>query len=190
MTLIVGIEHEGAVYMGADCGGWYGDGFEDAHTSPKIFSLPPLVLGGAGTVRATQLVRYACAELPAKIGDDSQGYLVRELVPRIRGVLEAGGSIERENGVENATAEFLVSCGGQLFNVSDRLCVFHNSRGYATAGHPIARAVASGVLAVTAEFDPMRRIRWALEAAENHTDAVRSPFCFNPPQTLALSAVA
>lgn len=178
MTLIVGIEHEGGVYLGADSGNWRGDGLESSNATPKLCQVGPLLVGLCGAQRLNNLVRYGIGDLPAARGD-AERYLVLEFIPRLRDALLAAGAMGKDQeGRDSADGAMLVACGGMVFTISNEMCVARNTFGYAATGHPTAIAIALGVLACTARREPEERIRQALEVAEDHCDAVRGPYVF------------
>lgn len=191
MTLIVGIEHEGAAYMGADSGFW-SNSLEDANVQPKLFTLGPLLVGCAGTLRVSNIVRYGIEDLPPVEGADCLRYIVREFVPRMRAAVLEGGAMERDGDqCDRWGGNLLIACGGELYSLSGYFCAMRNTRGYASAGHDLAQAVASGVLASTPNRPPAERIGLALRTAEDHTDVVRAPYVLEVQQAPSqLAAVA
>lgn len=179
MTLIVGIEQDGVAYVGADTGVWENNNVENLPDG-KIIEAGPLLIGMAGHWRVANIVRYALDALPVLGSRAPEAYVVREFVPRMRAALTEAGAMEQgEDKSDKWSGNALIACSGQLFSLSDWFCVYRNSRGYATAGHQVAAAIAKGVFAATAiGTAPRDRLALALEAAEAHTDAVRGPYTF------------
>ena len=178
MTLIVGIEDAGRVYMAADSGAWGSCGFVDSGAHFKLARVGPLLLGCAGDLRASNLVRHALDDIPAVEGDPER-YLVREFVPRLRGVMEAHGADKTndETSTKGWGGWCMVAVQGQIYALSAAYCVFRNTRGYAAVGADAARGVALGVLSVTKDRLPVaERLRLALHQAAEHTENVRAPF--------------
>ncbi len=177
MTLIVGIEQAGVVYMAADTGGWR-DGFEDSTAASKLFTLGPLLIAYCADLRAANIVRYRMEDLPSVEGDP-EAYMVREFIPRLQSALDANWGFKK--GDEEAQlwgGSMLVGCGGHVFQVSGAFDVWRNDRGYAVFGGTSAMGVALGVLAVTQGVPTSARLTLALEVAADHTDYVRAPFHF------------
>lgn len=181
MTLIVGVEHAGAVYMGGDTGMW--DQFTAPFRGTKLVSLPGLVLGVAGAFKGNNLLAHAL-EVPAREADTgAERWLVRQVVPAMRTVFADGGMWTSDNdggGVPGLL--ILAAVEGELFEIGGDLSVTRSARGYGAVGHASAVGVALGVLHATrGAADPCERIRMALEAGEEHTSSVRAPYTFHGP---------
>lgn len=179
MSVVVGIEHQGTVYMGADSGGWR-NGFEDASSTSKLIRVGPLLIGCTGDLRAQNVLEHWVDDLP-ELGDSVERYLIRELIPRIRDASVAQGCVKKFDECEGADGwggHLLIGARDELWLLSGAYCVFRNTRGYAAVGADSGAGIALGVLYATASLEPWQRISQALAAAEEHTDVCRRPFHF------------
>lgn len=179
MSLAVGIQHEGVIYMGADSGMW--NNYEDTCARAKIFRWGPLLVGAVGRGRFINLVRTADPPPLPKGGEfDHEYVLVRFVVPHLRGILQEAGALQtdKEDGEESG-GNLLVAYRGELAEISEDLGVSISRRPYDATGHPSAVGCAYGALFVSHDSaDPIQRLRLAFDAAEEHTDAVRGPYIF------------
>lgn len=176
MSLIMGLEHDGDVWMGTDSGCW-GD-FLNPVLPPKVWQWGDVLVGGVGRTQFVGALRTGDFP-PDYIGysafEDIERYLVREFVPHCKEVLSQAG-VEPKKGRDSGGA-LIVAVSGVLADIANDWSVEIVSRPYLGQGAPTAVAVAYGSLWETRDSpDPQDRLVRALEAAEGHTDAVRRPF--------------
>src|SRR6185503_11917431 len=98
MTVIIGLEHEGAVYMGADSisiNGWA----KDIIAGKKIFHKADMLFGVAGNPRQAQLIQYYLSPR-TQLDESDEAYLVLEVIEPLHQLFKAKGFIETENGRE------------------------------------------------------------------------------------------
>ena len=172
MTCIVGITRDGSVHMGADsCGS---DDWSCTNvTNPKIFINGEFLIGGAGSFRLIDLLRFSLV-VPAqseKISDDA--YMRTIFITRVRKLLEENGY----NQNNNEAGEFIVGYHGRLYSVQEDHAILNvPDWGYAIG---LGEGAARGSLWTTrANPDIDHRLQIALEAAEVTTLSVRGPFVF------------
>src|SRR3990167_10350179 len=113
MTCIVGLEHNGKVFMGGDSGGASGWDMR-LMTVPKVFRKQSLLIGSTGSIRMGQVIQYApnlpeLAEHP-----DNYAYLVESFVPFIRSAFKDAGNLKIEDSVEEGGV-FLVGIRGEIY---------------------------------------------------------------------------
>lgn len=170
MTCIIGLEHEGRIYMGADSSsisGW--DRVETA--IPKIFTLRSqseedhwavkFLLGCAGSPRAAQILRYHLKVKPPHTVNVVE-YLVTEFIEPARLALKDHGVAEVENAKEaTGGSQFLLGYEGQLFLVDSDFQLTRFASGMAAVG--VGANYALGAMLALTTRDPQKRILKALE---------------------------
>lgn len=176
MTCIVGLEHEGKVYIGGDSAGVNGWTMM-VRADEKVFTNGPFVMGFTSSFRMGQLLRFAL-HVPSRAEDQADDYefMCTTFIEAVRKCLKDGGFAKVENGVDSAGV-FLVGYRGRLYYVDVDFQVGRAASGYSACG--CGDEIALGALAVTSgafALDPEQRVRRALEAAQAHSAGVRGPF--------------
>lgn len=172
MTCIVGLVDNGKVWMGADaqCGAY------EVHLVPgqKVFLKDGFLIGGCGSLRTLQLVRYKMTIPKYHSDDDLLEYMVTDFAESLRTCLKTGGIAEKENERESYYGDLLVGREGRIFLVGSNYCVIEGVEPYLTTGS--GGDLARGSLRTTSHLAPVDRIRKALEAANVGNSFVRPPF--------------
>ena len=184
MTAIAGFTNKGMVWVGGDSAA--SDEYHVAIRSDKKVWIADVhnekaVVGGAGSYRVNQLIRYGLVwpKPPAK----SKGvealnrYMVIDLIDSMRECLSSRGVLLRKNEVESHENDILVGFRGKLFVIVSDLQVECSRLPFQAVGS--GGDVALGVLDVlrsSRKFSPRQKIVMALKAAERHTPYVRGPF--------------
>lgn len=173
MTAIVGLVHEGTVYIGGDSAGVSGYSMT-VRADAKVFTVGPYLLGFTTSFRMGQLIRYAL-DPPTPDGSDLDRFMSTTFVDAVRACLKAGGWAKKDNDREEG-GTFLVGVAGRLFTIEDDYQVGASADGYAAVG--CGSEIALGALFATARtrMAPERRIVVALQAAERFSAGVRGPF--------------
>lgn len=188
MTCIVGLEHEGKVYVGGDSAGVGGYSLT-IRTDSKVFTKPgfaedyspvPWVMGFTTSFRMGQLLRYSLdlPFLPKDPDTDLEEFMVTEFVEAMRTALRDGGWLKKNSEREQG-GTFLVGVRGQLFTIDSDLQVGRSADGYASVG--CGEDLALGALYATKEppifgDDVEARVELALAAAAHHSAGVAGPF--------------
>jgi ATP-dependent protease HslVU (ClpYQ) peptidase subunit len=175
VTAIVGLVHEGTVYLGGDSAGVAGWSLT-VRADAKVFANGPYILGFTTSFRMGQLLRYAF-EPPKPEGEDLARFMATTFVDTVRETLKTGGWLRRDSEREDG-GTFLVGVEGRLFEVHDDFQVGEPADGYTAVG--CGHEIAVGALYATARsrMAPQRRVRLALEAAERFSAGVRGPFTY------------
>ncbi len=173
MTCIIGLVHDGKVYMGGDscysCGNIKG-----TLKSPKIFKYKNMLLGTAGSLRFMQSLKYDFAP-PIDSSLDVIEYIVSEFIPDLREVLRKAGIMEEKDKIETTDSRILVGYRGRLFIISSNFAIIEDSNEYLAIGG--ADEVALGSLYTTRGMSvPEFRIQEALRAAAHFNPYVSEPF--------------
>lgn len=181
MTCIVGLAHEGKVYMGGDSAGVNDSWGMTIRADQKVFTRTETVLertdewvfGFTSSFRMGQVLRYA-TELPIGPADDAdiERFLCTRFIDYWRAALAKAGWLATENGREEA-GSFLVGYRGMVFEVGSSMQVGCSVDGYAAVGCGDDLALGS---MYTSTGDPEQRVLTALRAAEHGSAGVRAPF--------------
>lgn len=179
MTVIVGLAHDGAVYMGGDSAGV-------AHLDlsvrrdTKVFNRGPYVVGFTDSFRMGQVLQYA-TELPAPPTDQRKlhGFMVRDFIDAVREALKDAGWSYDQGGRESGGA-FLVGVRGRLFEICSDYQVGETRSGWNAVGCGGALALGSlhstGRMTDIWNLAPRARVHFALEAADYGSAGVSRPF--------------
>lgn len=189
MTCVVGMEHEGEVYLGFDsfCASDFCNAATRADTKGWIHQGEyNFVIGGTTSYRMLQILRYH-AEPPNPDDDHTewnegevtewwQRWMVTRYVPHVRKALTEHGYTKNDGGQESA-GTWLVGVGGYLFSVDSDFQVCRTASGYNACGSGSYHALGAlhALAALTGRTDPSH-LPYALAAAEAHGAGVRSPY--------------
>lgn len=179
MTAIVGLVHDGKVYIGGDSNVSYG-WVQQRLAAPKVFVLPKaqMIVGVSGDVRIQQIFQYhADIELPE---GDAEQTLVQFFIPHFREVVKQHGYEKADNGQSSAgDIAALFGFRERLFRMDGNFAISGYQSSYAAVGS--ASETAIGALAALSlhtvgRFAPETLIRSVLEICEIHGLYVRPPF--------------
>jgi len=179
MTCIVGLEHNGKVYMGGDSAA--ADGWNiRLSTTPKVFRKQSLLIGYTWSFRMGQVIQYAhdlpeLAEHP-----DNYTYLIESFIPFVRNAFRAAGFLKIENSQEEG-GQFLVGIRGEIFTIHSNFAVLRAIDGFDSIGCGFAYAL--GAMRIMkfngkTDEDPQIAVGFALEAAAYFSNGVSGPFVF------------
>jgi len=191
MTCIVGVEHEGVVYMGADSialNGWA----KDVIAQDKLFKRAGMLFGCAGNPRMAQLLRYQTTFAPQKKGQSDEEYIVCEVIEKARLTFKEYGYTETENGREMG-ANFLLGYNGKLYSVENSFQLCRSARMmYAMgAGDDFALGALYSILKqfeTWTEVAITQAIKHALEMAAELSAAVSAPFVVEKLSVVEMTA--
>jgi ATP-dependent protease HslVU (ClpYQ) peptidase subunit len=173
MTCIVGLVHDGKVYMGGDSAGVAGYDLT-VRADEKVFTNGEFIMGFTSSFRMGQLLRYKFKPPYHMPGVPTDEYMVTSFVDEVRKCLREGGYARNNNGEESG-GTFLVGYKGELFVIHDDYQVAKVVDGFAAVG--CGYQVARGALFATSPgLLPEDRVKKALEAAERFSAGVRGPF--------------
>lgn len=181
MTCIVGLEHEGRVYIGGDSAGVAGWSLT-VRADSKVFlrdvpHIGPAAFGFTSSFRMGQIIRYAF-EPPSPKADaepaDIDAYLVAEFIPALRKAFAEHGYEKADNG-RTSGGTFLMGIAGRLYRVDSDYQVGRAVAPYDAIGCGDNVALGALYMAV-GEGPPRDAALVALKAAEAHNAGVRDPF--------------
>jgi hypothetical protein len=171
MTCIVGLEHQGSVWIGGDSAGVSGTQLSDRLDS-KVFHVRDYLIGFTASFRLGSLLRYRFKPpKPPSRGLDRM--MATTFVDGVRKCLKEGGLTRVDQSVESG-GTFLVGVSGRLYLIDRDFQLGRYRMGFHALG--AGARVALGAMHVTPELEPKHRIILALRAAECFTTSVRRPF--------------
>lgn len=175
MTCIVGLVHEGIVYMGGDSAAIDTDTLDVvSRLDEKVFMNDEMMMGFTSSFRMGQLLRYALTVPDHPSRKDSMAYLVTDFVDAVRGLFHEKGYLTKENEQESG-GSFLLGYRGELFVIEEDFQVARHKDGYAAIGCGMSYALGSLHSTHTC-LDPFERIRMALDAASHFSAGVQPPY--------------
>ncbi|GJD58678.1 hypothetical protein [Methylobacterium dankookense] len=177
MTCIVGLEHEGRVYIGGDSAGVDSRYALTVRADEKVFARDGVVMGFTSSFRMGQLLHYALVLPRQAEGQDDMEFMVTTFMDAVRTCLKAGGYTKVENAVEEG-GTFLIGRKGRLYTIQDDFQVARASLRFDAVG--CGDLIALGALWANEKSEgihtPEGRVQHALMAAEQMSAGVRGPF--------------
>jgi ATP-dependent protease HslVU (ClpYQ) peptidase subunit len=165
MTCIVGLEHEGRVYLAGDTQGTGGN-YKARYTEPKVFMRGSVGFGYTSSYRFGQILEYILPE-PVVPNDkkDIPKWLIGTLIPDIKKALKDSGYDEG--------GTCLIAVKGTLWELHDDFCVLRPSCGYSAvgSGHEYAKGAMFMSLGYL-EKDPSTLVKKAVLAAGQFSPTV------------------
>lgn len=132
MTCIVGLEHEGKVYMGGDSAAV--SRWDMTRTRlKKVFRRGTFLVGYTTSFRMGQLLQYRLAVPKREGGMDPLEYMATVFVDAVRACLKEGGVAKIENAVEEG-GSFLVGYEGVLYHLESDFQVNYSQDGFMAVG--------------------------------------------------------
>ena len=173
MTCIVGIAHNGKVYMGGDsCGSSY---TWQTVGNPKVFRVDNRFLIGCTTsFRMIDILRFELevGEQAADVSDDE--FIRTTFIRAVRDCFKEHGWLKGSTD-KNEGGNFLLGYRGTLYEVQDDFSVLNSPKTGMAVGS--GESPARGSLHTTREdSDAQKRVIQALEAAEAVAIGVKAPF--------------
>ena len=171
MTCIVGLKHEGKVYMGADSAADTDDS-RFQYAPSKIIERNGLIVGLAGVPRAMQILQHGTkiVKPKAKLDEDAADVYMFTLCNTLMESFAQHGMMQEDG---NADFNFLVAFGVHLYLIDGNFQYIRAAEDYLAVG---CTEYALGSLYCTIEKEPEERILMALMAEEHHGVGVMGPF--------------
>lgn len=176
MTCIVGLAHEGKVYLGADSAAL--DGWKIQQTAwSKIVRRGPFLFAGTGSFRGIQALKHFLKIRAQEPEETDEHYLVVGLSEAIRLCFkEHGISTVESNAEKHMNFAALLGFHGNLYTIEggEQFQVIHLTCPYDANGS--GQWFALGSLYSTEGLPPVDRLLKALGAAANFNIGVCGPF--------------
>ena len=179
MTCIVGVEHEGSVYIGGDSAGvepWSLAICGRADEKVFVTDSGEFIMGFCGSFRIGQLLRYALTTPEQSQKKDDMAYMVTDFVDAVRVMQKEKGSMKKENELEESDASFLVGYKGHLYCIESDFQVGRPIENYAAVGCGAQIALGAMFATRNSGLAAENRIELALSAAAEYSAGVRAPF--------------
>lgn len=115
MTIILGLEHDGKVYIGADsiiADGWG----RDLTAQPKVFRVGSFLFGCAGSSRQNQILQYHLDVRPQETNETDEGYIVSGLIQAVRRAYSEHGYLTKEENRDTGAA-FMVGYKSKIWSI-------------------------------------------------------------------------
>lgn len=175
MTVIVGLEANGKVVMGADSIG-VNNYLAEIRLDPKIFFVDEMMIGFCGSFRMGQLLQYRLEIPKHPDGIPDHEYLCTAFVDAVKKLFNDHEVEKERSGVKEAIGAFLVGYRGHVYAIFEDYQVGRSHAGYASVGAGDQYALGAMSATEGMRIKPIRRVQLALEAAEKHSPWVRGPF--------------
>lgn len=174
MTAVVGLEHNGVVYIGADSAGTNSILQQTVRADEKVFANDEFVMGFTSSFRMGQLLRYRLS-IPSRSESEQDDFrfMCTEFVDAVRQCLKDGGFASSDEG-RDVGGTFLVGYRGSLYCVDSDFQVAKSTHPFMAIG--CGDDLALGAMAASPYKDPLKRIQHALEIAEEFSAGVKGPF--------------
>lgn len=170
MTCIVGLVHEGDVYIGGDSAGIAGLSLS-IRSDEKVFGNGPFIMGFTTSFRMGQLLRYKFAPPAQTVHQDDMEYMVTSFIDACRQCFSGNGFGDKE---ATHGGNFLVGYKGKLYNIEGDHQVGLPKAPFDAVG--CGSDLALGAMYATEGLNPEERIRLALSAASCFSAGVSPPF--------------
>lgn len=175
MTCIVGISNGTTVFLGGDSASV--GGLDISRTlHPKVFKNGSYVMGYTTSFRMGQLLEFGTLPEPTKQDRNNlYRFMITKFVPAIRKLFKDGGYLKVEDSQE-AGGTFLVGIKGELFIIDDDFQVQQKPEHFYACG--CGEPIALGAMYASNGKKPLEILQIGLQAAEQYSAGVRSPFHF------------
>lgn len=178
MTCVVGLVHEGIVYIGADSLG--SNGYtKTVRRDRKVFKLkdtPNAIIGYTDSFRMGQLLMYADGLIDKRDEPEiNHEYLVTKFIPNVIKLFEQNGYGKSEDG-EKYGGTFLIGYKNKLYKVENDYQVGEPFNGFDACGSGEAFALGSLYTSEGIGLSPEERIISALRSASEFGTGVQPPF--------------
>lgn len=173
MSLVIAIKDGDRIVFGADKQATSGD--NRTHLATKIWTVrdcPSIIMGGVGSVRATQIMQYSSIinkNFLEPTGLTTE-FIVNQVCPRIVEVLRTSGiNVNANKDVPSEiciSSAFLIAENDKAWLIHHDLSVIEIDKYYAIGS---GSQIANGALFVTPNQNPFTRITDAIDAAAENT---------------------
>ena len=172
MTAIVGLIHEGRVWMGGDSATTYSDATRRSDGDTKVKLIGDMLIGCAGSARSSQIIHYSFKPPKHPQRVSPLAYISGPWMKQLQKSIKDQWA---EFYAHEGDFEFLIGYRGQLFLVDGHFGVSNTRRSYDAIGCGANLALGS-MYSTEGLSDPEKRITIALSAASEFSAAVSPPF--------------
>ena len=175
MTCIAGLVADGRIWMGGDSVAT-AEATVYAKAEPKLFRRNGMLIGVAGSPRATQLLQHGLTLGPCENLARLDKYMACDFVDAVRECLKNGGYAKKKDEQETFDSILLVGLAGCLFTIFQDYQVHRDARDFGAIGSGMHEARGSLFTTENLRLSPRARICRALQAAAAFDAHVRPPF--------------
>lgn len=170
MTCVIGLIHNGDVYIGADSAGTAGLS-RTIRLDEKVFGNGPFIIGGTTSFRMLQLLRYKFSPPAQTIHQNDMEYMVSSFIDACRNCFAVNGF-----GDKDATSggTFLVGYKSKLYCIQSDYQVGVSQGNFDAVG--CGADLALGAMYASEGLAPDKRIEMALSAAAFFNAGVAAPY--------------
>lgn len=168
-TCIVGIVHNGNVWMGCDSMA-SSEYVKSEMRAPKIFRSGEMLIGVCGALRVRDVVEFITANERGEGVVNDRAFLIQNYVPALRSGLKDAGVLDTDEG-DAFDGGMLIGYRGRLFQLYSDFALMEHERWAVGSGSEYAL----GSLFSTSG-EPQKRIKTALQAACEFSPSCGPPF--------------
>jgi len=172
MTCIIGLEHNGHVYIGADSAAQAGWKVRPTRLQ-KVFRRGPFLIGYTTSFRMGQILQHHLEVREPEKKESDDAFMVCAFIEAVRECLKDKGFTKIENNQEEG-GFFLVGYAGTLYQVTGDFQINSSTEGLDAFG--CGDDYALGAMKALEDLPPRKRIKKALEIAAHFSGAVCAPF--------------
>lgn len=174
MTCIIGLAHEGEVYIGADS--MSASGWNQRQTKlRKVFQVGQFLIGYTTSFRMGQILQYHLEVRQQQDGESNERYMVVAFAEAVRVCLKDKGYARIDSNTESG-GDFLVGYKGEVYHVSSDFQVNYYADGLAAVGCGEQYALGAMRALETRIKNPAQRIEESLKIVEYFSNGVTGPF--------------
>lgn len=175
MTCIVGIEHEGKVYLGGDSAGVAGSHIT-MREDTKVFVNGPMIFGFTSSFRMGQIIQYSLSIPAQPKGQSDFAYLCTTFIEALYTTLELKGYGCLSGGRKQG-GQFLLGYKGKLYIIDSDYQVARHKDKHAAVGSGCYFALGSlYTTSASTSLRPEARVAYALDAASHYSTEVSRPY--------------
>jgi ATP-dependent protease HslVU (ClpYQ) peptidase subunit len=172
MTCVVGISHNGKVYMGGDCAAADEQGnFVSTRKEPKVFVKGAYIIGYAGSFRFGKVVQHTFIP-PKPDYNDLDKFLNTLFIDSLRQYCEEA---KVDPSSEQDSSEMLVGVGGRVFEFCNDWHFGEDRNNFNAIGSGASYAMGS-LYSTKRLKSQASRVKLALESSEKFCSDVCGPF--------------
>lgn len=174
MTCIVGLIHEGNVYLGGDSAGVGGTTI-DVRKAPKVFKNSEFMMGYTDSFRMGQILEHNFTPPVIWPGADLMKYMATSFIEEVRQIFIKCGFNTKSDG-QDIGGTFLVGVRDRLFLIERDYQIGELKYSYNACGGGAREAMASFYSTEDIIKNPISRVNMALRAAAEFNNGVTAPF--------------
>ena len=176
MTCIIGLVHDGKVWLGGDSAGTDSNYSQTIRADQKVFQSGPFLMGFCGSFRMGQLLHYTLRVPEQRSDQGDEEFMCTTFIEHVRECLRYGGFTYIDKNVESG-GNFLVGYRGSLYEIEEDFQVGRPTKDFLAIGCAEDFAMgAMNILMDSEEINPKTILRTALKTAEEFSAGVAGPF--------------